>query len=106
MIFQKWGGGVKGHLELFRKFIRFGRGMLPLEWIMPSEMDDAAQAIGGLDSIETLTLHQKKKKLSWNCLFYIGRAKNPHECFENKDRLSEWGRFKQPAHDRRIRHLR
>ena len=32
MIFQKWGagGGVKGRLELFRKFIRFGKGMLPL----------------------------------------------------------------------------
>ena len=24
------GGGAKGHLELFRKFIRFGRGMRPL----------------------------------------------------------------------------
>ena len=24
------GGGVKGRLELFRKFIRFGMGMLPL----------------------------------------------------------------------------
>ena len=24
------GGGVKGRLELFRKFIRFGRGMRPL----------------------------------------------------------------------------
>ena len=24
------GGGVKGRLELFRKFIRFGEGMLPL----------------------------------------------------------------------------
>ena len=34
MIFRKWGGGVKGRLELFRKFIRFGRGMLPwhLAW--------------------------------------------------------------------------
>ena len=31
MIFRKWGGGgVKGRLELFQKFIRFGRGMLPL----------------------------------------------------------------------------
>ena len=25
-------GGVKGRLELFRKFIRFGRGRLPLLW--------------------------------------------------------------------------
>ena len=30
MIFRKWGGGVKGRLELFRKFIRFGRDRLPL----------------------------------------------------------------------------
>ena len=28
--FRKWGGGVKGRLELFRKFIRFGRGKFPL----------------------------------------------------------------------------
>ena len=26
---MRGGGGVKGHLELFRKFIRFGRGKLP-----------------------------------------------------------------------------
>ena len=30
MIFRKWGGGVKGRLELFRKFIRFGRATRPL----------------------------------------------------------------------------
>ena len=30
MIFPKMRGGVKGCLELFREFIRFGRGMLPL----------------------------------------------------------------------------
>ena len=30
MIFRKWGGGVKGRLELFRKFTRFGGGRLPL----------------------------------------------------------------------------
>ena len=32
MIFRKWGGGegVKGRLDLFRKFIRFGRDKLPL----------------------------------------------------------------------------
>ena len=28
--FPKMRGGAKGRLELFRKFIRFGRGMLPL----------------------------------------------------------------------------
>ena len=28
--FPKMRGGIKGRLELFRKFIRFGRGMLPL----------------------------------------------------------------------------
>ena len=28
--FPKMRGGVKGRLELFRKFIRFGEGMLPL----------------------------------------------------------------------------
>ena len=27
-------GGVKGRLELFRKFIRFGVGMLPLHILM------------------------------------------------------------------------
>ena len=31
MIFRKWGGGIKGRLELFQKFIRFGRAALPLE---------------------------------------------------------------------------
>ena len=31
MIFRKWGGGVKGRLELFRKFIRFGTDRLPLD---------------------------------------------------------------------------
>ena len=31
MIFRKWGGGgIKGRLELFQKFIRFGRAALPL----------------------------------------------------------------------------
>ena len=31
MIFRKWGGGGgKGRLELFQKFIRFGRVILPL----------------------------------------------------------------------------
>ena len=30
MIFRKWGGGVNGRLELFRKFIRFWRDRLPL----------------------------------------------------------------------------
>ena len=30
MIFRKWERGVKGRLELFWKFIRFGRGMRPL----------------------------------------------------------------------------
>ena len=36
MIFRKWGGGgVKGRLELFRKFIRFGIFTRPLEmWKM------------------------------------------------------------------------
>ena len=29
IIFQKWGGGVKGRLEFFQKFIRFGSGTLP-----------------------------------------------------------------------------
>ena len=40
MIFRKWGGGIKGgikgRLELFQKFIRFGRAVLPLitnEWM-------------------------------------------------------------------------
>ena len=30
MIFRKWGGGVKGRLEIFRKFIRFGGAIRPL----------------------------------------------------------------------------
>ena len=30
IIFRKWGG-VEGHLECFRKFIRFGAAILPLE---------------------------------------------------------------------------
>ena len=30
--FPKMRGGVDGRLELFRKFIRFGRGRLPLLW--------------------------------------------------------------------------
>ena len=32
IIFQKWGGGVNGHLEFFRKFIRFGSLTRPLDW--------------------------------------------------------------------------
>ena len=33
MIFRRWGGGgVKGRLELFRKFIRFGRADRPKVW--------------------------------------------------------------------------
>ena len=31
--FQKWGGGVKGRLEFFQKFIRFGSGILPFKQI-------------------------------------------------------------------------
>ena len=30
IIFQKWGGGVKGSFEFFQKFIRFGSRTLPL----------------------------------------------------------------------------
>ena len=30
IIFQKWGGGVKGRLEFFRKVIRFGTATRPL----------------------------------------------------------------------------
>ena len=33
--FPKMRGGVKGRLELFRKFIRFGRGRLPLPFLPP-----------------------------------------------------------------------
>ena len=32
MIFRKWGGGVKGHSELFWKFIHFGMGIRPSCW--------------------------------------------------------------------------
>ena len=39
MIFQKWGGGVKGRLELFRKFIRFGDAICPLERPNPKNGD-------------------------------------------------------------------
>ena len=31
MIFPKWGGGVKGRLEFFRKLIRFGGATYPLQ---------------------------------------------------------------------------
>ena len=30
MIFRKWGGGVKGRSELFRKFIRFGVAVIKM----------------------------------------------------------------------------
>ena len=31
MIFRKWGGRVKGRLELFRKFIRFDDAICPMK---------------------------------------------------------------------------
>ena len=36
-----WGGGVRGRLEVFRKFSEFGRGSLPLELtICEAEKDE------------------------------------------------------------------
>ena len=40
---ERTGGGVKGHLEFFRKFIHIGEQMRPLGWkvIFPEESYDA-----------------------------------------------------------------
>ena len=43
MILRKWGGRIKGILELFRKFIRFGECKLPL-FSVKYQSDDAGCA--------------------------------------------------------------
>ena len=60
MIFRKWGGGVKGRLELFQKFIRFGMAALPLKGVVcclgPSETSRALDHTKG----DVLSLLSKK----------------------------------------------
>ena len=77
--FQKWGEGVKGRLEFFQKFIRFGRPM----WCQPQVIEPVRHGFSSILLLHFLGHPVCNENLLQHCRLYQ-QALPPFLCLQSR----------------------